>query len=196
MPLPAGVVIDNDNGEKPYHEWVRGVFYPKMSPSNEHGRISIMVGSMLVAWGKMRGIVATEVDLDVTPEQGDTRRYLPDVIYTSFESIERSGQAGRSIMEMGPELVVEVCSPADQSAYVADKIRSYLAAGSLVVLYLDWRSRTMQVHRPGGVESLGPGQTFSDPAFPGLALALDEIFGILDVGPKGRPGNSGGETVY
>jgi Uma2 family endonuclease len=178
MPLPPNVVLPEG---KPYHEWVRGKLYPKVSPSTAHGRLQVKIAALLLAWGEERGVVATELDMDVTPAPGDTRRYLPDVEFTSFEALTAAGQRKRQIPEISPELGIEILSPRDDRAYLADKVAAYLAAGSSVIIVVDPTLRTFAVHRANGsVETLRRGDIFTDEVFPGLRLEITSIFAILD----------------
>jgi Uma2 family endonuclease len=177
MPLPPDVVIPDD---KPYYEWARGTLYQKVSPSLEHARLQIKLGAVLLPWAEERGVLASEWDMDVTPAPGDTRRYLPDVGFTSFGALKAAGQLGVAIPEISPDLAIEILSPRDDRTYLADKIAAYLAAGSRVVIVADPATRTFAVHRQDGVEVLLANQRFSDPAFPGLSLDIGAVFGILD----------------
>jgi Uma2 family endonuclease len=182
MPLPPGLVIPETG---PATEWVRGEFHRKVSPSLAHSRLQANLSALLLAWGRDAGVVASEHDMDVTPAPGDTRRYLPDVHFTSFEKIRAAGQEGREIPEIAPQLGIEILSPHDDREYLDDKIAAYLAAGSDAVLIVDPRDRSIIVHRPAGVVTLRAGDAFADPAFPGLRLAVDDVFGIFDLGPPG-----------
>jgi len=153
-----------------------------MSPSREHARLQVKIGALLLQWGEDVGIVASEWDMDVTPQPGDTRRYLPDVGFTSFIALEKAGQTGVAIPEISPDLAIEILSAHDDKPFLADKIAAYLAAGSSAVLIVDPVQRSIDVHRVESVERLGAGAAFADPAFPHLRLEVSAIFGILDRG--------------
>jgi Uma2 family endonuclease len=149
--------------------------------SRDHGRVQAKIGAVLMAWGEERGVIASEWDMDVTPRSGDTRRYLPDVMFSSFEAIAAAEQDGREIPEMAPELGIEILSPRDDRAYLADKVAAYLAAGSRVIIVVDPALRTFTIHRANGsVETLRRGDIFTDEVFPGLRLEITSIFAILD----------------
>lgn len=178
MSLPAS--LHEAQNERPYYEWSRGILREKMSPKTDHSRVAFKIGALLLAWGENLGIVGGEIDTNVTPSPGDTRRYLPDVGFTSFASLTAAGQIGSQIPEIPPDLGVEILSPNQDRAYLADKVSAYLAAGSHVVIVADPTSRSFAVHRRAGVEILLPGDVFTDPTFAGLNLDVTAVFGILD----------------
>jgi|SRR5579872_363983 len=178
MPLPPNVFIPD---AKPYFEWVRGKLHQKVSPSLGHGRLQAKIGAILLAWGEERGCVAVEHDLNVTPEPGDTRRYLPDVEFISYDALEAAGQLHEQIPEIAPELGIEILSPHDDQRYLADKVAAYLRAGSRVIIVVDPKVRSFTVHRGNGrIDVLRGDDVFTDDAFPGLRLELPAIFRVLD----------------
>jgi Uma2 family endonuclease len=178
MSMPANLI--DGQSERPYFEWSRGILRAKVSPKSDHSRVQFKLGALLLAWGEDSGVVGGEIDTNVTPSPGDTRRYLPDLGYTSFASLAAAGQLDSQIPEIPPDLAIEVLSPYHDPVYLAEKVAAYLAAGSHVVIVADPKSRSFMVHRVSGVEKLVWGDVFRDPAFDGLALDLAEIFGILD----------------
>jgi len=178
MSLPAS--LSQAQHQRPYYEWSRGILREKLSPKTDHSRVQFKIGALLVAWGENVGIVGGEIDTNVTPSPGDTRRYLPDVGFTSFASLAAVGQTGSRIPEIPPDLAVEILSPTQDRAYLAEKVSAYLAAGSRVVIVADPASRRFAVHRRTGVETLLAGDVFTDPAFAGLNLDVTAVFGILD----------------
>jgi len=181
MPLPSNVIIPDD---KPYYEWAHGTLRQKVSPSLEHSRIQMMLGALLMPWARDRGVLASEWDMDVTPASGDTRRYLPDVGFTSFAALKAAGQLDAAIPEISPDLGIEILSPHDDRKYLADKIAAYLSAGTRAVIVIDPATRTFGVHRSAGTEVLFEGQAFTDEAFPDLSLDVRDVFGILDRKPE------------
>lgn len=178
MSIPANLI--DGQSERPYYEWSRGILREKMSPKSDHSRVQFMIGALLLSWGEDLGVVGGEIDTNVTPSPGDTRRYLPDVGYTSFASLAAAGQRGNQIPEIPPDLAIEILSPNQDRTYLAEKVAAYLAAGSRVVMVADPASRSFDVHRGGGVERLVSGDVFRDPAFAGLALDVAGVFSVLD----------------
>ena len=77
-----------------------------------------------------------------------------------------------------PDVAIEVTSPSDRDADVEEKARDYLSAGTLAVIVVDPRGRTVTVHRPdSAAEVLAEDDTLSvEPAFPGWRLPVRDIF--------------------
>ena len=81
-----------------------------------------------------------------------------------------------------PDLAVEVRSPSDREAKVAEKIRHYLGHGTRAVWDVDPDVRTVIVHRPGALPLHLPGD---DPlaggdVLPGFAVPTSALFAELD----------------
>jgi Uma2 family endonuclease len=178
MPLPPDLV--SAQTERPYFEWANGKRREKVSPTLDRARIQMRLGAMLDPWGRKRGVVASEVDTNVTPSPGDTRRYLPDVGFTSFTSLRAAGQLHTQIPEIAPDLAIEILSPRQDRTHLAEKVAAYLAAGSTVVIIVDPATCSIAVHRHDGVRTMFTGETFADPAFPGLSIDLTELFSAIE----------------
>src|SRR5471032_235770 len=145
MSIPANLI--DGQSERPYYEWSRGILHEKVSPKSDRSRVQFKIGALLLAWGENLGVVGGEIDTNVTPSPGDTRRYLPDMGYTSFASLRAAGQIGCQIPDIPPDLAVDVLSPYHDRVYLPEKVAAYLAAGSQVVIVADPPSRTFMVHR-------------------------------------------------
>ena len=66
----------------------------------------------------------------------------------SSHGIAMTGRT-RGFLEGAPDLAVEVRSPGDRSAAIADKVAQYLATGTLLVWVVDPQARRVVAHRPG-----------------------------------------------
>jgi len=178
--VPPADLAARNISTKPYLEWVRGCYYPKVSPHSAHRRLQIKLGAMMLAWGEQLGVVASEVDTDVSPVDDDTRRYLPDVGFWSFERLRETGQSDAQVPKIPPDLAVEVRTATDDRQYLAEKVRAYVAAGSTAVLVVEADTRRVIVHERTGKRALEEGAVFENESFPGLRLALVELFSVLD----------------
>jgi Uma2 family endonuclease len=183
---PPADLADRNTSSRPYREWVRGRFYPEVSPHRAHGRLQMKLGALLLAWGERRGVVASEVDTNVTPEADDTRRYLPDVGFWSFERLRATGQSDSEVPQIPPDLAVEILSPTDDRRYLAEKVTAYLNAGSTVVLVVDGDRRAIAAYEHAGERELA-GDAFEHPGFPGFHLSFGELFSVLDQRQRGGP---------
>jgi len=90
---------------------------------------------------------------------------LPDVLPKGF-------------LPVVPDLVLEVRSPGDRAAEVADKIGRWLDAGTLLVWELNPRTKKLTVFRPDvPALELGVGDTLdAEPLLPNWSLPLNRIF--------------------
>lgn len=90
---------------------------------------------------------------------------LPDVLPKGF-------------LPVVPDLVLEVRSPGDRAAEVADKIGRWLEAGTLFVWELNPRTKKLTVFRPDvPALELGVGDTLdAEPLLPNWSLPLNRIF--------------------
>lgn len=75
-----------------------------------------------------------------------------DLAVVSRESAARAAARG-GFFEGAPDLVVEVMSPSDAAAKVAEKTASWLAAGATAVWVVDPETQTVDVHEATQPES-------------------------------------------
>ena len=77
-----------------------------------------------------------------------------------------------------PDVAFEVISPNDRYTEVEEKVADYLAAGTLAVVVVDPRRRTVRVHRPPSeMVELGEADTLEvDDVVPGWQMAVGEMF--------------------
>lgn len=158
MYTPVGIELPE------YSEWVRGSAYPKLSPGLPHGRLQIAIGVILYTWGHGRGHVASEVDMNVRVDADDIRRYLPDIEFTSYETLDAAG-------DDTPEI--------QKRAYLDEKVRAFLVAGTAVALVVDPDCEEIIVNDAGGQTTRRRGDRFADARFPGLVLDVGDLFDSL-----------------
>jgi len=170
MYTPVGIELPE------YCEWVRGTAYPKVSSGKPHGRLQIALGVIVYSWGHERGHVASEVDMNVRVAADDVRRYLPDIEFTSYVTLQNAADEGPEIQSVPPDLVIEIVSPTQKRGYLDEKVRAFLVAGTAVVLVVEPDNQSIVVHRSGGKSTLRRGDRFLDPRFPGLTIDLAALF--------------------
>ena len=174
MYTPVGIELPE------YYEWVRGTAYPKVSPGKPHGRLQIELAVIVHAWGRKRGTIATENDMNIRVADDDIRRYLPDIQFTSYERLDAHGVADDvEIQDIAPDLVIEILSPQRNHAYFEEKIRAFLVAGTTVFLVVDPESEAFIVYRADSQNVLASGDRFADPVFPGLVIDVAAVFDTL-----------------
>ncbi len=164
---------------KPETEWVRGRALQKVSPTYRHGTMQMRVLFAMSAWVHAAncGRVAPEWRFRVTPPGEITRPLVPDVAYVSYAELPED--ATDDIVDvpcMAPTFAVEILSPDDRADDVSDKIGTYLASGTSVVLVIDPNAKIAAAHDLRGMRAYASTETFSHDALPGFALVFAELF--------------------
>lgn len=103
----------------------------------------------------------------------------PDVAFVRRERISASGLPV-TFWEGAPDLAVEVISPSDTRREVADKVASWLAAGTRLVWVVDPNHATVTIHEPDGTpRRLAEADVLDGaPLFPGFSLPVADIVGF------------------
>ncbi|RKU22544.1 Uma2 family endonuclease [Candidatus Poribacteria bacterium] len=134
-----------DDGTR--YELVKGVLQ-KMPPAGfEHGICAAEIGSKLnvyVKTHKLGYVCGAETGFRIA-QNPDTVR-APDAAFVAQASIERQGIV-RGYWEGAPDLAVEVISPGDTYAEVAEKVEEWLTAGCRMVWVINPRRETVEVYR-------------------------------------------------
>ena len=152
--LPAAqrnLLTDDDLAKQPddgtRYELVKGVLQ-KMPPAGfEHGICAAEIGSKLnvyVKTHKLGYVCGAETGFKIA-QNPDTVR-APDASFVCQASIERQGIV-KGYWEGAPDLAVEVISPGDTYAEVAEKVEEWLIAGCAMVWVINPRRETVEVYR-------------------------------------------------
>jgi Uma2 family endonuclease len=163
----------------PETEWVRGRPLQKVSPQRDHSLLQGELYTQLKLWAKGRGEVGPEWRFRVAPP-GELRRPLvPDVAYISNQRLRPLSDEELQMPPLAPDVAVEILSPDDRRVDVVDKIRTYLQAGSSLVIVVDPQRRVVELHDPratGRIEETG---AIEHPALPGFRYSVRELFDVL-----------------
>ncbi len=129
-------------------ELVRGEIIEMARPGLRHGTVCSNVHHPVKSWSRSTnlGIVATNDTGVVTERNPDTVRG-PDLLYISRERLP-GGVVTSGILEIAPDLAIEVLSPSDVWKDVLEKISEYFAAGGRAVWVVDPEDKTVHVFRP------------------------------------------------
>jgi Uma2 family endonuclease len=171
----------------PYDEWHRyeiidGELFVSTAPHYEHQGACAQSTGALVQWNEQTqlgrvfvapGLIFTETDA-----------VIPDVVWISRERLAQIGDdAGH--LRGAAELVVEVLSPgaANERRDRERKLALYSAHGVGEYWLVDWRARTVEVHRREQnelrlVATLGREESLTSPLLPGFALPLARLFSL------------------
>ena len=100
----------------------------------------------------------------------------PDVAFVRRERIEAIGKTTRYWPE-APDLAIEVISPNDRYTEVNEKVADWLAAGTRMVVVVNPRNRTVNVHTPDGAVTLKMGDTLDGgEVVPGWQMPVADMF--------------------
>ena len=165
-----------DNGTR--YELVKGVLQ-KMPPAGfEHGIRAAEIGSKLnvyVKTHKLGYVCGAETGFKIA-QNPDTVR-APDAAFVSQASIERQGIVS-GYWEGAPDLAVEVISPGDTYAEVAEKVEEWLTAGCRMVWGINPRRETIEVYRPNADFTIlrGTDTLDGDDVVEGFQCQVQDIF--------------------
>lgn len=145
-----------------------------MSPSGyESEEVATEVARLLANWVRPRklGRITGSSAGFILP--GQTLR-APDV---AFVRAERLRQSTADYAELVPDLIVEVQSKTDVPEKLRQKIQELIELGAQVGLLIDPRTRTVEVYRATGIETLQDGDALTLPELlPGLTINISEIW--------------------
>jgi Uma2 family endonuclease len=138
------------------------------------GRLTWLIGQHV--YPRSLGTVGPElgVKLKVDPDTV----LAPDVTFIRRERIKDPDDPG--FWQGSPDLAIEVKSPSDSMTALRRKAQTYLSYGTMLVLLVDPKSRTVSVHRRDAVPITlrnVDDKLDLDPAVPGFRCTLGEIFG-------------------
>ena len=159
-------------------ELVRGDLRVMAPPGFEHGRVALIVGSLLFAHARetASGVALAAETGFLLSSDPDTVR-APDAAFVAKDRAEKVGRTER-YWPGAPDLAVEVVSPGDSFHEVQDKALEWLAAGTIAVLVLDPPKRAATVYRGQGDAHVHGAQDTLDlsDAVPGFTVAVAELF--------------------
>ena len=163
---------------KPETEWVRSRPLAKVSPTYSHGLLQRLIAAALGQWADhgRHGRVATEWRFRVAPPGEIVRPLVPDVAYLAFAAVGAEAPPEDVEIPLGaPTVAVEVLSPDDRWTDLADKIATYLRAGTALVLVVDPHAQTLAAY-DRNARILSRGERFEHAALPGFELDLEALF--------------------
>jgi len=160
-------------------ELVEGEIVEMSKPSGLHGQITMLLGAKIFNYvvDNALGIVTaadTGFVLERNPDGRDTVRGL-DIAFLS--SANAPAVLPDHLVDLAPDLAVEVISPSNEAEDIHHKIRQLLAAGTKLVWIVYPRTRTVDVHTPSGAITLEGDDVLSGgDVLPGFEIPVREIF--------------------
>jgi len=164
-----------DDGKR--YEVIDGALFVTPAPGWGHqyglGKLYLHIAGHVYSHG-LGAVVQAPVGVVLDDENG----VQPDLVYISRERSHIISERG---VEGAPDLIVEVLSPSTESRDKGIKMRRYAAAGVPHYWMLDYRRHFLEAYRLGeqGYELVGrygPGDRFRPEIFPGLEIAIDDLW--------------------
>ncbi len=134
------------NDDKLY-ELVDGVLVEKQMGARE-AWVATELSYLLRAAAGREGLVFTEATVQAFGENRATVR-RPDVCFVRSGRLPNN-EPPTGHIPVAPDLCVEVISPTDLAYDVDEKVRLYLAAGTVLVWVVNPEVRTVRIHRADG----------------------------------------------
>ena len=160
------------------YELVRGKLR-KMVPAGQfHGEYSMNVGISLggyVKGNRLGKTYSSDTGFVLATDPDHVR--VPDVAFISNERLEELGES-HAFARGAPDVAVEVISPTDRYTDVEEKVADWHDAGTVAVIVVDPRRRTVKVHRsPDAAVVLTEDEVLEvGDAIPGWRLPVKDIF--------------------
>ena len=129
------------------YELVRGELRKMPLAGHVHGKYASKIGTSLRRHGeteRLGEVYAAETGFTLASNPDHVR--APDAAFVRRERAESVGDAP-GFFPGAPDLSIEVISPNDSYTEVEEKIADWLVAGTLAVVVVDPRRRTVKVHR-------------------------------------------------
>jgi Uma2 family endonuclease len=160
-------------------ELVRGVPVETPMPNHRHGYTCVKIGRYLDEFAEasdLGRVMGNDTFVKVATNP-DTLRGA-DVLFVSYERLPR-GAVPDGVLDVIPELAVEVVSPTNLWTELFTKVEEYLAAGVRVVVILDPKTETASVYRPGvNQQVFRRADTLTIPeVLPGFSVPVAKLFG-------------------
>src|SRR5262249_14795797 len=135
-----------DDGQR--HELIAGELRTMAPSGGEHGRVAMKRGIVLgqyIYTHHLGEVYAAETGFRLTTRPDTVR--APDIAFMRQERVDAVGRV-MGYLPGPPDLAAEVLSPNDRPAAGGEKVASWLAHGTRLVLVLDPRPRTVRRHPP------------------------------------------------
>ncbi|MBI4639658.1 MAG: Uma2 family endonuclease [Candidatus Tectomicrobia bacterium] len=167
------------------YEIIDGEFIMAPGPTPDHQWVVGDAFALLRTFVNERGLgVVLVAPVDVVIQRDPLRTRQPDVLYLSAE---RSGIRGRAqlrelqVLEIPPDLVVEVLSPSNTRREMEDKLKDYMKIGVRECWLISPEGETVEVLRLSseGAETVniyGISGTLRSEILEGFTLSIREIF--------------------
>lgn len=176
-PKPTAEEFFERHGGESNVDLVRGIVVRYPAGGARKGIVNSSAGFEVHAFVKanrLGRVMSHDTHIRLSP---DTVRGA-DVCFLSYTRRPANQKLPKGVLEVMPQLVVEVRSPSDLWTELFGKVNDYLDAGVTVVVVLDPQSETASVYRPGATqETFAKDQTLTvEDVLPGFAVPIARFF--------------------
>lgn len=160
------------------YELVRGELR-RMPPAGQiHGGFAANIVASLAVHAKTNGlgkVYTAEPGFLIGLDPDHVR--APDAAFVSNDRLKQIGES-TGFARGAPDLAIEVISPSDRYTDVDEKVADWLEAGTLAVVVVNPRNRTVKVHRsPNDITTLEESDSLDvGDVVPGWQMATKDIF--------------------
>lgn len=165
------------HGNESNVELVHGQIVRYPVPGARHGRVCTNASFVFESFARQSNIGRTFSNDTLIRISSDTTRGA-DVFYVSFTRLPVAQKVSDGILNIAPELVIEVRSPSDLWTDSLGKMLDYLRIGVLAVVILDPKTESASVFRSGArQETFEEDETLTLPdVLPGFEVAVARFF--------------------
>lgn len=143
-----------------------------MTPTGfEHGDFEASLGEFLKRHLRAKGYVAVG-EVGILINKDPLRIRAADVVYVSKE---KSSERPKGILEISPDLIVEIISESNTTWEITDKVKDYLSIGVERVILMDPHTETVSIYKKGKREVLLYGFDEEFEIMEGLKIRLKEV---------------------
>lgn len=152
---------------------------PDVSPKIPHWIVQSNMLAILRELAGQRGITGPELHVRPGRVDGSGRVVVPDVAFVSWERLEAVLPEDAE-QPTSPDVAVEIRSPSNDRAYIAEKVALYLATGSLLVLDVVPAERAIIAYHPEGRRRYESNEVFERLSVKWLRFSVARAFEFLD----------------
>ncbi len=153
------------------YEIIEGERYDMTPTSFEHGDVEIRLGEFLRRHIKAKGYVAVgEVGILISKKPLKIR--AADVVYISKG---KSPERPTGILEIPPDLIIEIISATNTAWEITDKVKDYLLIGVERIILIEPKTRTASIYQKGKREAILYDYEDEIVILEGLTLKLKDI---------------------
>ena len=162
-------------------EYINGEVKEMPMPGFTHGKVCWKIAKVLgnyIDLNDLGHFCINDTFVRVSIPSDPERVYGPDVCFVSFDRLAKDVEVADGVLNVLPNLVVEVRSPSDTWTDVLGKMLDYLRVGVPVVLILDPHTRSVSVFRNEVRQEIFEAETelrLPD-VLPGFAVSVASLF--------------------